>query len=111
MTTCTTFWRTCRRFASASLVCAAFALGTFAAAQSGTDAWTTYHGDYTGQRHSTLAQITPANVHQITLAWAFATGQTQPIKGTPILSNGVIYVTAPDNVWAIDARSAHQLWK
>ena len=110
MTTCTTFWRTCRRCGSAAVVAAAFALGTFAAAQSGADAWTTYHGDYTGQRHSTLTQIGPANVHQITLAWAFATGQTAQIKATPILASGVVYVTSPDHVWAIDARSGHQIW-
>src|SRR5947208_2827327 len=110
MTTCTTFWRTCRRCGSAAVVAAAFALGTFAAAQSGADAWTTYHGDYTGQRHSTLTQIDPANVHQITLAWAFATGQTAQIKATPILASGVVYITSPDHVWAIDARSGHQIW-
>ena len=75
------------------------------------DSWPTYHGDYTGQRHSTLTQITPDNVHQMTLAWAFQSGQTQQIKATPILVNGVIYVTAPDNVWAIDARSGRQLWR
>jgi alcohol dehydrogenase (cytochrome c) len=108
MPTCTTFSRTCRRCASA-LLPLAFAIVAFA--QDRDDSWTTYHGDYTGQRHSRLSQITPANVHQLGLAWAFATGQNQPIKATPILSNGVIYVTAPDQVWAIDARSAHQLWK
>lgn len=74
------------------------------------DSWPTYHGDYSGQRHSRLTQITPANVHQITLVWAFQTGQTAQIKSTPILVNGILYVTTPDNLWAIDARSAHQLW-
>src|ERR1700730_3007747 len=75
------------------------------------DSWPTYHGDYSGQRHSRLAQITPSNVNRLTLAWAFQTGQTQQIKGTPILVNGTIYVTTPDNVWAIDARSARQRWR
>jgi alcohol dehydrogenase (cytochrome c) len=75
------------------------------------DSWPTYHGDYTGQRHSTLKQITPANVHQLTLAWAFQTNQPQQIKATPILVNGVMYVTTPDNVWAIDARSGRQIWR
>ena len=75
------------------------------------DSWPTYHGDYSGQRHSRLTQITPANVHQMTLAWAFQTGQTQQIKSTPILVNGVLYVTAPDNIWALDARTARQLWR
>ena len=75
------------------------------------DSWPTYHGDYSGQRHSRLTQITPANVHQLTLAWAFQTNQTQQIKATPILVNGVIYITTPDNLWAIDARSARQIWR
>lgn len=75
------------------------------------DSWPTYHGDYSGQRHSRLTQITPANVHQLTLAWAFQTGQTQQIKATPILVNGVLYITTPDNLWALDARSGHQIWR
>ena len=53
------------------------------------DSWPTYHGDYSGQHHSALTQITPANVHQLTLAWAFQTNITQLIKATPILVNGV----------------------
>src|SRR5438094_965304 len=116
MTTCTTSWRICRRSVSAALQrCAAWALSSLAivgvlAAQDAKDSWTTYHGDYSGRRHSSLTQMTPANVHQLTLAWAFATGQTQSIKATPILANGVIYISAPDHAWAIDARSAHQLW-
>ena len=75
------------------------------------DSWPTYHGDYSGQHHSALKAITPANVKQLTLAWAFQTGQTQQIKATPIVVNGTIYVTTPDNTWAIDARSGRQLWR
>ncbi len=75
------------------------------------DSWPTYHGDYSGRRHSRLTQVTPANVHQLTLAWAFQTGQTQQIKASPILVNGVIYLSTPDNVWAIDARSSRQIWR
>src|SRR5687767_7748854 len=75
------------------------------------DSWPTYHGDYSGQRHSKLTQITPANVNQLTLAWAFQTNQPQSIKATPILVNGVIYLSMPDNLWAIDARSARTIWR
>src|SRR3989441_857284 len=75
------------------------------------DSWPTYHGDYSGQRHSPLTQITPANVAQLTLAWAFQTGQSAQIKATPILVNGIVYVSAPDQLWAIDARSGRQLWQ
>jgi alcohol dehydrogenase (cytochrome c) len=75
------------------------------------DSWPTYHGDYSGQRHSPLTQITPANVPQLTLAWAFQTGQSAQIKATPIVVNGILYVSTPDHLWAIDARSARQLWQ
>ena len=75
------------------------------------DSWPTYHGDYSGQRHRKLSAITPANVHQLTLVWAFQTNQTQPIKSTPIVVNGVMYITTPDNLWAVDVRTARQLWR
>ena len=35
--------------------------------------WPTYSGDYTGQRHSPLKQITPANVHRLAAQWTFQT--------------------------------------
>jgi len=73
------------------------------------DSWLTYHGDYTGKRHSGLTQITPENVSQLKELWRFQAGN-QGIKGTPILSNGVMYVTTTDNLWAIDARTAKELW-
>jgi alcohol dehydrogenase (cytochrome c) len=75
------------------------------------DSWPTYHGTYNGQRHSALRQITQENVHTLALAWAFQTNQTQQIKGTPILVDGIMYVTATDNLWAIDARTGRQLWR
>jgi alcohol dehydrogenase (cytochrome c) len=74
------------------------------------DSWPGYHGDYSGRRHSSLKQITPANVEKLGLAWAFQTGQPQPIKSTPLLVDGILYFTAPDNIWAVDARSGHQIW-
>jgi alcohol dehydrogenase (cytochrome c) len=74
------------------------------------DTWPTYHGDYSGRRHSALTQITPANVGQMTLAWAFQTGQTATIKASPVVVDGVMYITVPDNVWAIDTRSGQQIW-
>ncbi len=75
------------------------------------DAWPTYHGDYSGRRHSRLAQITAANVRQLALAWAFETGQSAQIKATPILVNGIIYIAMPDAAWAIDARTGRQIWR
>ncbi|HEY7053318.1 MAG TPA: PQQ-binding-like beta-propeller repeat protein, partial [Mycobacterium sp.] len=95
---------------AACAVVAAQGLDPAALLKPPADSWPTYHGDYSGQRHSRLKQITPDNVHQLTLAWAFQTNQPGGIKSSPILVNGVIYVTAPDNLWAIDARTARPLW-
>jgi alcohol dehydrogenase (cytochrome c) len=74
------------------------------------DSWPGYHGDYSGKRHSSLTQITPANVDKLGLAWAFQSGQQSTLKSTPLLVDGILYFTVPDNVWAIDARSGHQIW-
>src|SRR4029453_10803960 len=106
--------------ASAALKgCATFVLTVAALAIGGaqsfekraTDSRPPDHGDYSGQRHSPLTQITPANVSQLTLAWAFQTGQSASIKSTPIVVNGILYVSAPDQLWAIDARTARQVWQ
>src|SRR5947209_18270246 len=70
------------------------------------DAWLTYHGEYNGQRHSKLPQITPENVGRLKEVWRFQA--SQPLKTTPIVANGVIYITAPDNLWANDERSGKE---
>src|SRR5271170_4388686 len=75
------------------------------------DSWPSYHGDYSGRRHSRLTQITPQNVNNLSLAWAFQTERTAVIKSSPLLVDGVLYFTIPDNVWAVDALSGHQLWR
>src|SRR5580658_4383695 len=67
------------------------------------DSWTTFNGDYTGQRYSTLTQITPANVSKIGEQWVYKItgvgsqrGRSEPvIKCTPLLINGVLYITIP----------------
>lgn len=75
------------------------------------DSWPTYYGDYTGRRYSSLSQINTKNAGMLTLAWAFQTNQSEfPIKSSPILVNGVLYFTIPDQLWAVDARSGRALW-
>jgi len=74
------------------------------------NSWPGYHGDYSGRRHSSLTGITLQNVRNLSLAWAFQTNQGAGIKSSPILVDGILYFTVPDNIWAVDARSGHQLW-
>ena len=91
-----------------SFLIVGFGLAAVLSAQSA-DSWLTFHGDYSGRRHSSLAEITPDNVGKLQQVWRYQTGQNQ-IKASPILSNGVLYVTTPDNIWAADARTGKELW-
>ena len=78
-----------------------------------TSQWLTYHGDYSGRRHSPLTQITPANVHKLTAQWTFQTDTPGKFEATPLLHDGILYFTGPtaDTGWAIDARTGRQLWR
>ena len=71
--------------------------------------WGTYNGDYSGRRYSSLSQINQQNVRNLGLAWAFE-AHSVPIKSTPLVVDGVMYFTVPDNVWAVDARTGRQIW-
>src|SRR5712692_7190586 len=77
----------------------------------GTDSWPTYNGDYSGRRYSTLARINAANVKALSLAWITPlTGTSTAIKATPLMINGVLYISTQDNGYAIDARTGRELW-
>ncbi len=74
--------------------------------------WLTYGGDYSGQRHSPLTQLTPANVGKLQAQWTFQTGTVGSFQTTPILIDGVLYATGfGNNAWAIDARTGRQIWR
>ncbi len=74
--------------------------------------WLTYGGDYSSQRHSPLTQVTPENVNQLTAQWTFQTGTTGSFQTTPLVVDGVLYVTGyNNNAWAVDARSGRQIWR
>ena len=40
----------------------------------------------------------------------FIAGGNGTVKGSALVVDGTIYVTMPDNVWALDARDGHELW-
>ena len=73
-----------------------------------TSSWPTYNGEYSGQRFSTLDQINSQNINFLTLAWRFRANVT--IKSTPLEVNGILYLTTPDHVWALDGRTGHMIW-
>src|SRR5213593_2026807 len=73
--------------------------------------WLTHSGDYAGQRFSPLTQITSANVEQLAAQWTFQTGVVNKFEATPIVVDGMLYVTgALNHAWAIDGRNGRQIW-
>jgi alcohol dehydrogenase (cytochrome c) len=101
-----------------------------------TDSWPSYAGDYTQRRYSTLKQVNQTNIKGLALQWigTLPTGQAPaqgadaaptivggvaeksvpvapPRVGGVILQvNGILYISAPDNAWAVDARDGTVLW-
>src|SRR5262249_12642381 len=80
-----------------------------------TDSWPSYNGDTSGRRFSTLDKVNASNVQNLSLAWMYRANTGSPgggatIKGTPVQVNGVLYLTVPDHVWAVDARTGRELW-
>ena len=77
--------------------------------------WLTFSGDYSGRRHSPIAQITPANVHRLTAQWTFQSGTVTRGRGfesTALALDGVLYVTGSNNfAWALDARTGRPFWQ
>ncbi len=74
--------------------------------------WLMIRRTYDGWGYSPLEQITPANVKRLKPVWVFSTGEARPHEAAPLVNNGVMFVTSPNNqVIAIDARSGNVLWR
>ncbi len=73
--------------------------------------WTSYNGDYTGRRYSSLKEIDISNVQQLHAAWVFHPGNSQNLEVTPLVVRGVMFATAANDVYALDARTGRQLWR
>jgi alcohol dehydrogenase (cytochrome c) len=73
--------------------------------------WPTYHGSLSGNRHSPLDQVNTTNLSRLAPAWMFAVpGAHGPLQVTPIVVDGLMYVTAVNAVWALDARTGGEVW-
>src|SRR5437879_2473111 len=74
--------------------------------------WLTYSGDYKGWRYSGLKQINATNVGHLAVQWVFQTGILGKFETTPLLIDGIMYVTGQDNLaCALDARTGRLLWR
>src|ERR1043165_1587047 len=79
--------------------------------------WPRVGNDAGGTRYSALKQINKSNVARLKVAWVYHTGDAGPgnsttIECTPIVVDGVMYVTTVrGTVVALDASSGKEIWK
>jgi PQQ-dependent dehydrogenase (methanol/ethanol family) len=71
--------------------------------------WPTYNGVPGGDRYSALSEINTQNVNKLQLQWIHLL-RGFGLQTTPIVSDGVMYVTAPGEVCALDSRTGHEIW-
>ena len=73
--------------------------------------WLAHGRDYNEQRFSPLKKINKENISQLELEWSFDMDTTRGLEATPIVDNGVMFVTnAWSTVHAIDAKTGKELW-
>jgi PQQ-dependent dehydrogenase (methanol/ethanol family) len=71
--------------------------------------WPSYNGTPTSNRHSPIDQINTGNVGQLKLAWSFAPGGAG-LETTPVVMDGVMYVTGAKLICALDASTGRSFW-
>jgi alcohol dehydrogenase (cytochrome c) len=74
--------------------------------------WLMIRRTFDGWGYSPLREITPNNAKQLRLAWVFATGEPRVHEAAPLVNNGVMFVSTPNNqVLALDAKTGNLLWR
>jgi quinohemoprotein ethanol dehydrogenase len=73
--------------------------------------WLSYGRTYSEQRYSPLTKIDTKNVGTLGLAWTYETREGRGAEASPIIVDGVMYVTSAwSTVYALDARTGEELW-
>ena len=73
--------------------------------------WPTYDGNQSGNRFSPLDQINTGNVQHLAPKWMFTiAGAPRALQVTPIVVDGIMYVTSVNEVFALDARTGREIW-
>ncbi len=72
--------------------------------------WTSYNGDYSGRRYSGLSEINPGNLGGLRAEWVFHARNSARLEVTPLVVNGMMFVTAANDAFALDARTGRVVW-
>lgn len=74
--------------------------------------WLQWRQNYASWGYSPLKQIDAGNVSDLSLAWSFSTGAKGAHEAAPIVNNGFMYVSTPQNqLIALDAKTGYELWR
>jgi alcohol dehydrogenase (cytochrome c) len=72
--------------------------------------WPTYNGDPGGNRYTTVTQIDKTTVSRLAPKWMVSIPDAGQLQGTPVVVDGIMYVTAPNEAFAFDAGSGRRIW-
>ncbi|HXT27180.1 MAG TPA: PQQ-binding-like beta-propeller repeat protein [Candidatus Eisenbacteria bacterium] len=72
--------------------------------------WLSYNGDFTGRRFSALHEITTFNVSQLRAQWVFHAPNSTNLEVTPVVVDGVMFVTVANDAYALDAQTGRPIW-
>jgi PQQ-dependent dehydrogenase (methanol/ethanol family) len=72
--------------------------------------WLTYNGKLSGNRYSDLKQINTGNIGTLGVKWMFPVDHFG-LEVTPVVADGVMYITGPNQAIALDASTGRQIWK
>ncbi len=76
--------------------------------------WSTYHGDVGGNRYTTVTQIDKTNVTRLAPRWVYPIPNVTPggaVETTPLVVEGVMYISTANQALALDAGTGRQLWQ
>ncbi|MCW5979406.1 MAG: PQQ-dependent dehydrogenase, methanol/ethanol family [Bryobacteraceae bacterium] len=73
--------------------------------------WLTYQGPYHARRHSLLDQINARNVRDLVPKWVFHVPGASRLESVPIVVDGVMYVSQPNEAYALDGRTGRLIWE
>jgi alcohol dehydrogenase (cytochrome c) len=72
--------------------------------------WLTYSGQYSGQRYSRLSAVNRGNAAQLQIRWIYQLRTTDAVETTPLVVDGVMYLTRANDVIALDAETGRPYW-
>ena len=72
--------------------------------------WPTYNGDPGGNRFTELTQIDKQSVTRLAPKWMYPIADAGLLQVTPVVVGGIMYVTAANECFALDAGSGREIW-